>query len=324
MARVLRPIRHEDHLSVVDHLDELRSRLIVCAIALAVAFGVCFWQNHHLLHLLNKPLPTPHSYLAKLPHGTTAQSRELANAASQIRALAASHSQSPSDRAHFAAAANSLSRAAGALPRGPASRTPITIGVGEPFTTTLTVSFYFAILVSLPLLLYEAYAFLLPALTGSERRVALPLMGLAPVLFLAGVVFAYAIVLTPAVHFLQGYNSQSFDALVQARQLYDFEIMVMGLLGLAFQLPLVLLGLDYLGVINSRTLIRQWRYAVVLIAVIAAALPGPDPVTTALETVPLVVLYLLSIVMLKVADHRLAARAKADFGTIDGPLDATG
>src|SRR5436190_8008163 len=313
MARVLRPIRHEERLSVVDHLGELRSRLIVCSIALAIAFGVCFWQNHRLLHLLNQPLPTPHSYLAKLPHATGTQARALAATARDFRAIAQSRTQSPSDRALFSAAAANLSRAAKALPQGPAQRTPITIGVGEPFTTTLTISFYCAILVSLPLLLYEAYAFLLPALTRSERRVALPLMGLAPVLFVAGVVFAYAIVLTPAVHFLQGYNSQNFDALVQARQLYDFEIMVMGLLGLAFQLPLVLLGLDYLGVINSRTLTRQWRYAVVLIAVIAAALPGPDPVTTALETLPLVVLYLLSIVILKITDRRLAARARAEF-----------
>jgi sec-independent protein translocase protein TatC len=324
MKRVLRPIRHEDHLSVVDHLDELRSRLIVCALALAVAFGVCFWQNHRLLQLLNHPLPTGHSYLSKLPDATNRQSRALQATARDFRALAQSRSQSATDRALFSAAAANLNHAAKVLPRGPSRPTPITIGVGEPFTTTITVSFYFAILVSLPLLLYEAYAFLLPALTRSERRVAMPLMALAPVLFLAGVVFTYVIVLKPAVHFLQGYNSQNFDALVQARQLYDFEIRVMGVLGLAFQLPLVLLGLDYLGVINSRTLIRQWRYAVVLIAVIAAALPGPDPITTALETLPLVVLYLLSIVMLMITDRRLAARARAEFTTVDGPLDATG
>jgi sec-independent protein translocase protein TatC len=89
-------------------------------------------------------------------------------------------------------------------------------------------------------------------------------------------------------------------------------------------LPLVLLGLDYLGVINARTLTKQWRYAVVLIAVIAAALPGPDPITTALETVPLIALYLLSIVLLKITDRRLATRAQAELATIDGPLDATG
>ena len=324
MARVLRPIRHEDRLSVVDHLDELRSRLIVCALALAVAFGVCFWQNHRLLHLLNQPLPTGHSYLSKLPHATNRQAQALQAAAKDFRSLALSPSQSASDRAHFAAAATNLSHAAKALPRGPTHPTPITIGVGEPFTTTITVSFYFASLISLPLLLYEAYAFLLPALRRSERRVALPLMLLAPLLFLAGVVFSYEIVLKPAVHFLQGYNSQSFDALVQARQLYDFEIMVMGVIGLAFQLPLVLLGLDYLGVLNARTLIRQWRYAVVLIAVIAAALPGPDPVTTGLEMLPLVVLYLLSIVLLKIADRHFAARERAELASIDGSLDATG
>lgn len=324
MARVLRPIRHEDRLSVVDHLDELRSRLIVCALALAVAFGVCFWQNHRLLHLLNQPLPTAHSYLAKLPHATNRQAQALQATAKDFRSLALSRTQSASDRALFGAAATNLSHAAKALPRGPTHPTPITIGVGEPFTTTITVSFYFAILLSLPLLLYEAYAFLLPALKRSERRVALPLMALAPLLFVAGVVFSYEIVLKPAVHFLQGYNSQNFDALVQARQLYDFEIMVMGVIGLAFQLPLVLLGLDYLGVLNSRTLIKQWRYAVVLIAVIAAALPGPDPVTTGLEMLPLVVLYLLSIVLLKIADRHLAAREQAEFAPIDGPLDATG
>src|SRR5690242_9326068 len=145
MARVLRPIRHEDRLSIVDHLDELRSRLIVCALGLVVAFGVCFWQNHRLLHLLNRPLPTPHSYLAKLPHATGRQSRALEAAASNFRALAQSRSQSASDRALFAAAAANLNHAARVLPEGPSQPTPITIGVGEPFTTTLTVSFYFAI-----------------------------------------------------------------------------------------------------------------------------------------------------------------------------------
>ncbi len=320
MARVLRPIGHEERLSVVDHLDELRSRLIICGLALAVAFGVCFWQNHRLLRLLNQPLPRSHSFLGKLPHATANLSHYFAGAAGKFNALAHSATQSAADRANFAGLASYFHHAAAVLPHGSTQPQPITIGVGEPFTTTLTISFYFAVLVSLPVLLYQAYSFLLPALTRTERRVAMPLMVLAPALFIVGVVFSYAIVLTPAIHFLQGYNSQNFDALVQARQLYDFEIMVMGMIGLAFQLPLVLLGLDYLGVLNSRTLVRQWRYAIVLIAVIAAALPGPDPVTTALETAPLVILYLLSIVLLKIADRRIAARELA----MDGSLDATG
>jgi sec-independent protein translocase protein TatC len=129
---------------------------------------------------------------------------------------------------------------------------------------------------------------------------------------LAGVVFAYLIVLPPAVHFLQGYNSSKFQILVQAKAYYTFEIFTMLGIGLAFQLPLGMLALQQLGVLNSRTLVRQWRYATVGIAVIAAAMPGADPVTTGLETLPLVLLYFASIVLLKIADRRAAAKAAAE------------
>jgi sec-independent protein translocase protein TatC len=164
-------------------------------------------------------------------------------------------------------------------------------------------------------IIYEGYAFVIPALTPQERRMAIPVMAVAPLLFLGGAFFAYWMVLPPAVHFLQGYNSSHFQVLVQAKAYYTFEIFTMLGIGLAFQLPLGLLALQQMGVINSRTLTRQWRYATVIIAVIAAALPGPDPVTTALETLPLVLLYLASIVLLKIADRRAAARAAAELTT---------
>jgi sec-independent protein translocase protein TatC len=88
----------------------------------------------------------------------------------------------------------------------------------------------------------------------------------------------------------------------------------------AFQLPLGLLGLQRLGVINGRTLTRHWRYATVIIAIIAAAMPGADPVTTGLEMTPLVVLYVASIVMLKIADRRAAARAAAELAQAGNTL----
>jgi sec-independent protein translocase protein TatC len=134
----------------------------------------------------------------------------------------------------------------------------------------------------------------------------------APALFIAGAAFAFFFVLPPAVHFLQGYNSQNFDILVQAKTYYKFEIFTMLGVGLAFQLPLALLALHRLGVINGRTLTKHWRYATVIMAVIAAAMPGADPVSTAFEMLPLVVLYFASIVMLKIADRRAAARAAAE------------
>jgi len=80
-----------------------------------------------------------------------------------------------------------------------------------------------------------------------------------------------------------------------------------------------LLALDRVGVLNSQTLTRQWRYCIVIIAVIAAALPGADPVTTLLEMVPLLLLYLLSIVLLKMADRRTAAKAALDLSGDAGP-----
>lgn len=321
MASVLRPIGHEDRLSIVDHLDELRTRLFVCMAVLTVAFGFCYWQNHALLKLLNQPLPaspkTSANHLSGLTSSSVKAAHQLELAAGGVRALATSHTQSASDRALFSAVATHLGLAAKALPQATPKRLPITTGVGEPFTTTLTVAAYFALIVSLPVLLYQVYAFILPALKPEERRVALPLMMMAPVLFIIGVVFAFLGVLPPAVKFLQSYNSQNFDILVQAKPLYTFEIFTMLGVGLAFQMPIGLLALQRVGVVSARTLTHHWRYAVVIIAVIAAALPGVDPVTTAFEMIPLVLLYLLSIVMLKFADRRTLAHAAKELQQLD-------
>ena len=329
MAQVLRPIGHEDRLSIVDHLDELRSRLIICGSVLIVAFGFCFWQNHALLHILNKPLPSTSSAadqhgLAAAPTEAVKERDAFAASAKAYTALAASPHLMPDVRQQYANLAVAFSQAAKALPStAPAQEKPITIGVGEPFTTTLTVCAYFALLFSLPVIIYQGYAFIVPALNSSERRIAFPLMAAAPGLFMLGVVFAYLIVLKPAVHFLQGYNSEQFNILVQAKTFYQFEILTMLGIGLAFQMPLGLLGLHRLGVINGSTLTQNWRYATVIIAVIAAAMPGADPVTTGLEMAPLVVLYLASIVMLKIADRRDAARANAKLAQMDDGLDPT-
>jgi sec-independent protein translocase protein TatC len=311
MARKLRPIGHEDRLSVVDHLDELRSRLIVCVIALGVVFAVCFWQNDHLISLLNHSVP--------LKSATTqqqaAQVKERAAAleiAKGANGLASSATQSAPDRANFQVLSQGATALAAALPKKALPEKPITIGVAEPFTTTMAIAAYFALLFTLPLLIYEAYAFILPAFKPEERRNALPVMVMSPILFVLGVVFAYFLILPPAVKFLQGFNSNNFESLLQARPYYEFEILTMLGIGLTFQLPLGLLALDRMGVISSNTLTRQWRYAVVIIAVAAAALPGADPVTTLLEMAPLLLLYGLSIVLLKVADRRSAARALLD------------
>ncbi|HEY1523687.1 MAG TPA: twin-arginine translocase subunit TatC [Solirubrobacteraceae bacterium] len=312
----MRPIGHEDRLSIVDHLDELRSRVFLCLGVLVVAFGICFWQNAPLLDVLNRALPdvaTGSQNLSSIPNDAAKARKELTAAAKKISAYATSPGVS-GNTGDLLAAAASITKAAKDLPgKTTAKKKPLTIGVGEPFTITITVAAYFALLFTLPLIIYEGYAFVIPALTPKERRVAMPVMAVAPALFATGVAFAYLVVLPPAVHFLQGYNASRFDVLVQAKAYYTFEIFTMLGIGLAFQLPLGLLALQQLGIINSSTLTRQWRYAVVIIAVIAAAMPGADPVTTGLETLPLVLLYVASIVLLKMVDRRAAARAAAEF-----------
>jgi sec-independent protein translocase protein TatC len=329
VAKVLRPIGHQERLSIVDHLDELRSRLVICLAALLVAFGICFWQNNALLSVLNRALPHVSTVsggqhgLASLRNRSVSERQGLLKTAGALNSLAAS-ANNPAAAQQLRAGAQGLAQAANTLPEAPATQEkPITIGVGEPFTTTLTVAAYFALLFTLPILIYQAYAFVIPALNPKERRVALPVMAVAPILFMSGVVFAYLVVLPPAVHFLQGYNSSHFDILVQAKAYYSFEIITMLAIGLAFQLPLGLLALQRIGVINGRTLTRHWRYAVVIIAVIAAAMPGADPVTTGLETLPLVLLYLASIVLLRIADRRAAAREAAEMESFGSGLDPT-
>jgi sec-independent protein translocase protein TatC len=311
MPRVLRPVGHEDRLSIVDHLDELRTRLMVCAVALVVAFGICFWQNHILLSILNKPLQetsntiTSGGRLSQTARQAQLQKRALRQLGGAVNTLAIGAQRlPPATRAAFEAQLRAYNRTVALLPSSIPQRAPVTLGVGEPFTTTLSTAFWFALIFSLPIILYQLYAFILPAFSPRERQVALPLMAMIPILFIVGVVFAYFVVLPPAISFLQHFNAQSFDVLVQARDYYKFEILTILSIGLIFQVPIGMVALNRAGILSAARLRRTWRYAVVIIAVVAALLPGVDPVTTLLEMIPLLALYLLSILLLTWLDRR--------------------
>jgi sec-independent protein translocase protein TatC len=317
MATALKPIAHDERLTIIDHLDELRTRLIFCAAAFAVTFALCFWQNHALLNVLNKPLKdsTPtvqkHSGNGRLAQAAAAQQTVRAGLTATARGfgvLASAAHLDAAQRQEIARDTAAITRAAEALPKTTPPRVPITTGVGEPFTATLTVVLYFALLLALPLILYQAYAFILPAFSPRERRVALPMMLLAPLLFVAGVVFGYELVLPPAISFLQNFNDTNFDVLIQAKGYYSFALLALLSTGLVFQLPIGLLALNALGILSARQLRSSWRYAIVAIAIIAALLPGVDPVTTTIEMVPLLLLYGLSILLLTFADRRRGRR----------------
>ncbi|HEY2142364.1 MAG TPA: twin-arginine translocase subunit TatC [Solirubrobacteraceae bacterium] len=320
MATAIRTIGHEDRLSLVDHLAELRVRLIVSAAALALAFGFCLWQNHALLHLINRPLDKQtQKQVAKGngPLGQTALAQQgvlkLAGDAEAIaRTLSEPASGLPaSTRARLAGEIPKLRADVAKIPRLPTGNKPVTLGIGEPFTTTLTVTLFFALIIALPVILFELYGFVLPALSPNERRIARPLLAAIPFLFVIGVTFGYLVVLPAAVRFFQNFNSGEFNVLVQANQYYKFAATVLLAMGLVFQVPVAILAATRVGIVTPRQLRRHRRYAIVACASVAAFLPG-DVVTLLLETVPLYVLYEVSILLASFVERRDAARARAE------------
>src|SRR3954471_10989218 len=312
MASALRPVRHEDRLSLVEHLTELRVRLIICLVAVCATTALCMWQNHTALDLLNRPLEQTVHHGSKDPlvrgaRYDEAVKRYLLENAALSRKLAA-REKDPATRADLIELAESGEHAAALAPEVRARR-PVTLGVGEPFMETLKVSAYAGLLLALPIVLYQLYAFVLPAFSPRERQVALPAMLGIPFLFIGGVVFGYFMVLPPAIRFLQNFNTDSFDVLIQAQPYYKFVIMLLAAMGLLFQIPVGILALTRVGIVTTRQLSKNRRYAILAIAVIAMLLPGQDPVTMTMLMVPMYVLFEGSILISWLMDRRDRRRA---------------
>ena len=302
MATAIRPVGHEDRLSVVEHLDELRNRLIISVGAFVVAFTLCLVFNHQLLTIVNKPLEETTEKRTQEGKGILGEIYVLDQA---FKSTVASNARifrllgqnlKPAQRAALEAQLAQQQKTADAI-EPPNGAQPVTLGPGEPFSATFTVAFYFALLLSMPVILYQLYAFLIPAFSPDERKVAVPLLLMIPVLFIAGVLFGYFLVLPAAVRFLQNFNSDQFNILLQARDYYKFAVLTLVASGIVFQVPVAVLALTRLGVVTPEFLLRNWRYAIVILTVIAVLLPGTDPVSTMIECIPLYLLYGLSIVL---------------------------
>jgi sec-independent protein translocase protein TatC len=321
VPNAIRSISHDDKLSVVGHLDELRTRLLVSLVAVVMAFGFCFWQNHALLHLIDSPLAHQTQQQVRDGHGplgaTYQVQRSSRDIAVQLRAvvgvLHAARNQGPAAEAALARVGARLDGDIAALSGPPRGDRPVTLGIGEPFTTTITVSAIFALILSLPVLLLQAYGFLTPALDPQQRRQMRPLILAIPVLFITGVVFGYIVVLPAAVHFFQNFNSAEFNVLVQASQYYKFAATTILAMGLLFQVPVGILAITRAGVITPRQLRHNRRYAIAACALIAAVLPG-DAITMLLETVPLYLLFEASVMLAMIAERRARARERRDAG----------
>ncbi len=310
-----RSLGHEDRLTVVGHLDELRTRLFVSLLAMAVSFGICFWQNHLLLNLLNAPLAAQSQSQVREGHGPLGAVDTVAVSARdlgvQLRAVVGAidaRGTPPAVAASLARTRAAVDRDIARLSAPPRTNQPVTLGIGEPFTTTVTVSLLFALILALPVLLGQAYGFLVPAFAPRHRRLARLLLAAVPALFLMGVVFGYYVVLPAAVHFFQNFNSDQFDVLVQASQYYKFAATTLLALGLVFEVPVAIIAVTSAGVVTSRQLRRGRRYAIGACVVVAALLPG-DLTTMLLETVPLYLLFEVGVAMAAFSERRARRRA---------------
>jgi len=249
--RVLpRRLRHGEEATLVEHLEELRARLILVLIALAAAFVVTYTFHGVLLSWLNRPLP------AKF------------------------------DR-------------------------PVTFSPVEPFTTSIWVSIWAALLITIPILFWQLWAFLAPALEEQHQRSIAVLVAFSAVLAVGGIAFGYWVVLPPAIHFLTNYDSAHYTILIRARDYYRFAAFVLLGVALAFEVPIFVLGLVRLRILSAARLRRTWRVGVFVMVVIGVALPGVDPISTILSVIPLVSLYLLSIVLASILEPRWRATKAA-------------
>jgi sec-independent protein translocase protein TatC len=215
---------------VTEHLDELRRRLIVSALALVVAFAGMYAMHESLISFLTAPLPGEDSEL-------------------------------------------------------------ITLSPTEPFFTTLKVSFWAAVIVALPIWLYQAYAFVIPAVADQSRKVTLTIVSGVAGLFLGGVAFGYTVVLPVALNFLTNFGGETFNTQLRAGEYFGFVTSMLLASGLLFEVPVAMTALARMGVASAELYRKQWRFALVGIAAIAAILPGGDPISMVLLMLPQFVLY---------------------------------
>ncbi len=190
-------------------------------------------------------------------------------------------------------------------------RHPTTLGVAEPFTVSLTVSLYAGFLLALPVILWQLWLFFAPALEPSTERRVLRLVGFASALGAAGLSFGYFILLPRAVHWLTDYDNRHFTPLIQAKPYYSFVSTVLLGIVIVFELPVVVLGLVHVGVLTASRLRKDRRLGYFIVAVVALGLPGPDPVTTALELLPMWALFEGSIWLAVIVERRAVAPGEA-------------
>lgn len=245
MRRLLpRRLRHGEEATLVEHLGELRTRLLIALLAIGVAFAVAFAFHDTLIEWLTRPLPE--------------------------------------------------------------GKRIVTLGVTEPFFTAIKVSLYAAFAVALPIVLYQLWAFLAPAVEEHAQRIVSTFVLISTALFAGGVLFGYTVVLPRALEFLTSFDEQFYDVQIRASFYYSFVSLVLVGLGIVFELPIFILALVRLQVLTAERLRRNRRMGIFLVVLVAVLLPTVDPVSLAFEIVPLLLLFELSIWLATYMERRWA------------------
>jgi len=250
MKRLPRRLSHGEEATLVEHLGELRGRIVISLIAITVGFIAAYTVHAHLVHLLEDALPPKHRKLT-------------------------------------------------------------TLSPAEPFLTSMWISLYAGFLLAMPVVLYQVWAFFAPAFDAATQRVVVGLTAFATFLGAGGLVFGYFVALPAAVGFLTNYDSNIYNVQIQARPYLSFAAVVLFAVAVVFEVPIVILGLVRIGLLSSAKLRRNRRIGYVVMAAIAVALPGVDPVTTTMEMIPLMLLFEGSIWLSVLLERRQPAPQEA-------------
>jgi sec-independent protein translocase protein TatC len=250
MKRLPRRLSHGEEATLVEHLGELRARIVVALIAVAAGFVVAYIFHTQLISWLEDALPPEHRKL-------------------------------------------------------------LTLSPAEPFLTSMWISLYAGFLLALPVVLYELWAFFAPAFAPHTQRVVVGLAAFAAFLAAGGLAFGYFVALPSALKFLTSYNDHLYDIQIRAKDYLSFASVVLFAVTIVFEVPIVILGLVRIGVLSSAKLRRNRRTGYVIMAAIAVALPGVDPVTTMMEMLPLWVLFEGSIWLSVLLERRMPAAQEA-------------